>query len=50
MILELYECEHCGKLFDEPLTITYGGETGTVYLCPRCGEEILGVIVEMEVE
>ena len=50
MILELYECEYCGKLFDEPLTIVYGGEIGTVCLCPRCGEEIRGIIVEVEVD
>lgn len=34
--MELYKCEHCGRLYDKPATIDY--EDGTVYICPLCGE------------
>ena len=48
MTLELYRCEHCGKLFDKPLTITYSDRK--VCLCPLCGEETRGITVMVEVE
>jgi len=47
-IMELYKCEHCGRLYDKPATIDY--EDGTVYICPLCGERTQGVTVEIEVE
>ena len=45
--MELYKCEHCGRLYDKPATIDY--EDGTVYICPLCGERTQGITVEIEV-